>query len=94
MIDSGEGPKPKTEELTLHEKDSLAQHYKSTFRHWQEKRVSYNLPMELDESFALVNWSRPGFMSYDEPMCCFEYLSNFGSIRLNMWIVNKTKGLD
>lgn len=83
MVDEGE-PKLKPAGITFDEARRLREYYRYTLENWQENRVNYGLPMELDKSFVLVIWGRPGYADFH-----FDYLSNFGFIRLNMYIVDK-----
>lgn len=82
---------PKTAELTLHEKTSLGRFYKEAMRQWQEKKVTYNFPDKLSEDFIMVKWMRTGYQSIEVPEFSLDFLSDYGSIRLDGWIVNPEK---
>lgn len=83
--------KQKTAEESQLEKTKLARMHRNIYYHWENHRGRYHIPETLDENFVLVWWLRSLFQGNDVPKYYFEYLSNYGSIRLNMWLVNKEK---
>jgi len=85
--------KPKSSEVTQVEKSRLSTMYRNILYRWEAHRGRNHIPETLDENFVLVWWIKSGMQGKDVPTNYFEYVSNYGAVRLNMWIVNRDKKL-
>jgi hypothetical protein len=81
---------PKGAEETIYELESLKELYDAILDRWRRyKRHHSELPKELSERFALVYKIRHS--GERSPVVVFEFLSNYGCLRLNFWRVDNEK---
>lgn len=81
---------PKGVEETIYELESLKELYDAILDRWRRyKRHHSELPKELSERFALVYKIRHS--GERSPVVVFEFLSNYGCLRLNFWRVDNEK---
>lgn len=84
-------PQPKTKEASLRERRSLEGFYRGAYQEWKDKKTSYNFPDTLDENFIMVDWGRTGIRSIENPEFSVDFLSDYGSIKLDFFVVNMEK---
>ncbi|HUD18949.1 MAG TPA: hypothetical protein VMR81_00700 [Patescibacteria group bacterium] len=82
---------PKSLEDTRKEKFTLALTHRYIYYHWENSKGSLGIPTELTEQFALVWGDYTGNQSHKAREAHFEFLSNYGSFNLNMWVVDKER---
>jgi hypothetical protein len=79
--------KPKSEALTRGDKESLLKRHREIVEYWKDRRNEYPHAKNLDENFKLVKQARE--THYTGPECSLVFLSNYGSIRLNLWVTER-----
>lgn len=79
--------KPKSEALTRGDKESLLKRHREAVDYWKARQNEYPFAKDLDENFKLVRQTRE--THYGLPECSLTYLSNYGSIRLNLWVAER-----